>query len=114
VVAVGDEQLAVLVKPTAFGEEAAGYQRLVELLGSPQDCLVAMEATGHYWRNLFAYLVSEGFSVALLNPIRTRRFAEEELERTKTDSVDALGISFRGAERSSRQSVGRGGTGRIA
>jgi transposase len=93
VVAVVDEQLAVLVKPTAFGEEAAGYQRLVELLGSPQDCLVAMEATGHYWRNLFAYLVSEGFSVALLNPIRTRRFAEEELERTKTDSVDALGIA---------------------
>jgi transposase len=93
VVAVVDEQLAVLVKPSAFGEEAAGYQRLVELLGSPQDCLVAMEATGHYWRNLFAYLVSEGFSVALLNPIRTRRFAEEELERTKTDSVDALGIA---------------------
>jgi transposase len=31
--------------------------------------------------------------VALLNPLRTRRFAEEELERTKTDSVDALGIA---------------------
>jgi hypothetical protein len=33
VVAVVDEQLAVLVKPTPFGEEAAGYQRLVELSG---------------------------------------------------------------------------------
>ena len=43
VVAVVDEHLAVLVKATPFGEEAAGYQRLVELLGSPQDCLVAME-----------------------------------------------------------------------
>jgi transposase len=31
--------------------------------------------------------------VALLNPVRTRRFAEEELERTKTDAVDALGIA---------------------
>jgi transposase len=93
VVAVVDEHLAVLVKPTPFGEEAIGYQRLVELLGSPQDCLVAMEATGHYWRNLFAYLVSEGFSVALINPLRTRRFAEEELERTKTDAVDAVGIA---------------------
>src|ERR1700724_689486 len=88
VVAVVDEHLAVLVTPTPFGEEAAGYQRLVELLGPPQDCLVAMEATGHYWRNLFAYLVSEGCSVALLNPIRTRRFAEEELERTKTDACE--------------------------
>jgi transposase len=93
VVAVVDEHRGVLVRPTPFREEAAGYQQLMKLLGSPQDCLVAMEATGHYWRNLFACLVSEGFTVALLNPIRTRRFAEEELERTKTDAVDALGIA---------------------
>jgi transposase len=31
--------------------------------------------------------------VAVLNPLRTRRFAEEELERTKTDAIDALGIA---------------------
>ena len=66
---------------------------MAELLGSPEDCLIAMEATGHYWRNLFAYLVTEGFTVALVNPVRTRRLAEEELERTKTDAIDALGIA---------------------
>jgi transposase len=38
-------------------------------------------------------LVSESFSIALINPLRTRRFAEEELERTKMDAVDALGIA---------------------
>src|SRR5258708_19909766 len=78
---------------TPFGEEAVGYQRVREVLGDPNDCLVAMEATGHYWRNLFAFLVGHGFKVALLNPLRTRRFAEGELERTKTDSVDAVGIA---------------------
>jgi len=93
VVAVVDEHGTVLVKPSPFGEEAAGYRRVAELLGSPEDCLIAMEATGHYWRNLFAYLVTEGSTVALLNPVRTRRFAEEELERTKTDAIDALGIA---------------------
>lgn len=31
--------------------------------------------------------------MALLNPLRTRRFAEEELARTKTDAIDALGIA---------------------
>jgi transposase len=31
--------------------------------------------------------------VALLNPLRTRRFAGEDLERTKTDAIDALGIA---------------------
>ena len=92
-VAVVNDNGVLLVRSTLFGEEAVGYQRLRELLGDPNDCLVAMEATGHYWRNLFAFLVGHGFKVALLNPLRTRRFAEEELERTKTDSVDALGIA---------------------
>ena len=92
-VAVVNEGGVVLVKSTFFGEEAAGYERVRALLDDPHDCVVAMEATGHYWRNLFAFLVGHGFKVALLNPLRTRRFAEEELERTKTDSVDALGIA---------------------
>ncbi len=93
VVAVVDENGAVLLRPVSVGEEAAGYRRLRELLGDPANCLVATEATGHYWRNLFAWLAAEGFSVALINPLRTRRFAEEELERTKTDKVDAVGIA---------------------
>jgi Transposase len=93
VVALVDETGAALEKPVSFGEEAAVYRRLRELLGDPADCLVAMEATGHYWRNLFAFLVAEGFTIALVNPLCTRRFAEEELERTKTDAIDAQGIA---------------------
>lgn len=92
VLAVVDEEGKVQVKPTAFGEDAEGYQKLLEVLGEP-DCLVALEATGHYWRNLVAFLVAHDFKVALINPLRTRRFAEEELERTKTDSIDAVGIA---------------------
>jgi transposase len=38
-------------------------------------------------------LAAAGHSVALLNPLRTRRFAAEDLERTKTDAIDALGIA---------------------
>jgi transposase len=92
-VAVVDESGTVLRKSTAFGEDAAGYRRLRELLGDPDGQMVAMEATGIYWRNLFAALVTDGFSVALVNPLRTNRFAEEELARTKTDAIDALGIA---------------------
>jgi len=91
--AVVNEDGAVLAKSMFFTEDAGGYRKLRELLGDPKDCLVAMEATGHYWRNLFAFLVTEGFRIATLNPLRTRRFAEEELERTKTDAIDALGIA---------------------
>lgn len=93
VIAVVDGDGEVVVKATAFAEDAVGYQRLLELLGSPEDCLVAMEATGHYWQNLFAALAAARFEVALLNPIRTHHFAREEMARTKTDAIDALGIA---------------------
>lgn len=93
VLAVVNEEGGVLIKPTTFGEDADGYERLFRVLGSPEGCLVAMEATGHYWKNLFAALMTRGFMVALINPLRTRRFAEEDLQRTKTDSIDAVGIA---------------------
>ena len=92
-VAVVDEGSGTVVKPTRFTEDATGYEKLFGLVGGPGDVLVAMEATGHYWQNLFAALAAAGYAVALLNPLRTRRFAGEDLERTKTDAIDALGIA---------------------
>ena len=82
-----------LCRSSPFGEDASGYAHLFELLGPPEGCLLALEATGHYWRNLFVALLAKGYAVAVLNPLRTRRFAEEELQRTKTDAIDALGIA---------------------
>jgi transposase len=93
VVAAVDEDETVLVRPTRISEDRTGYERLRETLGGPKDALVAMEATGHYWQNLFAFLVGDGYRVALLNPLRTHRFAQEDLARTKTDAIDALAIA---------------------
>lgn len=92
-VAVVDVGGEAVVRPTSFREDEGGYQKLLELLGDPRGCFVAMEATGHYWQNLFAVLAAGGYEIGLLNPVRTRRFAQEDLERTKTDSIDALGIA---------------------
>jgi len=52
-----------------------------------------MEATGHYWKNLFAALTAKSYRVALINPLRTTRFASEDMQRTKTDAIDAVGIA---------------------
>jgi transposase len=92
-VAVVDETGAILLRAMPVTEDTPGYRQLLELIGPADDCLVAMEATGHYWRNLYAALVTVGFEIALLNPLRTRPFAEEELQRTKTDAIDAVGIA---------------------
>lgn len=93
VVAIVNKDESVLLKPTPFTEDAAGYSKLFVLLGEPQDILVAIEATGHYSRNLFAALTRRCFRVSVVNALRTRRFAEEDLARAKTDAIDALGIA---------------------
>ncbi len=89
----------VAVKPTAFAEDDSGYQNALTLLGTPGEVLVAMEATGHYWKNLFAVLAAAGHAVALLNPLRTHRFAGVDLQRTKTDAIDALAIAHFAAQK---------------
>lgn len=93
-VAVVDDASTVVQKATSFGEDAEGYLKLFEVLGPAEEVgIVAMEATGHYWKNLFAALAAKGYRVALINPLRTSRFAAEDMQRTKTDAIDALGIA---------------------
>jgi transposase len=101
-VAVLDEHGQSLGRATSFAEDAEGYAKLLALAGDPQDVLVAMEATGHHWRNLFARLAAEGFAVALLNPYAVRRFADSDLERTKTDALDATWIARFAAQKRPR------------
>jgi transposase len=89
-VGVDDE---VLLKPTKIEESGTGHERLVELLGPASDVLVVMQATGHYWQNVFARLTTLGFQVAVVNPLAIRRFGESQLVRAKTDAADALLIA---------------------
>jgi transposase len=99
VVAIVNADGAVELKATVFTEDAAGYEKVLALLGTPNEVLIAMEATGHYWKNLFAVLAAAGHAIALVNPLRTHRFAGVDLERTKTDAIDAMGIARFAAEK---------------
>lgn len=83
---------APIGRPMGIPEDRAGYDTLLAALGAP-PVLIVMEATGHYWKNLFAVLTAAGHEVALLNPFTTRRFQEASLERTKTDAIDAEGLA---------------------
>ena len=87
-----DDQGASVGKPMRITEDRAGYSALLNALGPP-PVLIAMEATGHYWKNLFAVLAAAGHDVALLNPFVARRFQDANLERTKTDAIDAQGLA---------------------
>ena len=87
-----DVQGRPLGKPVPITEDREGHDALLRLLGPP-PVLVAMEATGHYWKNIYAALVAAGHHVVLLNPLQARRFQDSSLERTKTDAIDATGLA---------------------
>jgi transposase len=98
---------AVVQRPARLTEDAAGYAQLDALLArlggpgeSPQaTTLVVCEATGHYWQNVVAHLWAGGWRVAVVNALRTSRYAAEELVRTKTDPADALLLAQYGREK---------------
>ena len=92
VLACLDDAGAAIGKPITITEDRTGYDALLAALGPP-PVLIVMEATGHYWKNLFAVLAAAGHEVALLNPLIARRFQEASLERTKTDAIDANGLA---------------------
>lgn len=91
--AIVDDQGSAVGKPRFFDEDAAGYEKLREVLPAPEEVLVGLEATGHYWRNLYLTLLGWGYRIAVLNPRSTSAFAGEELRRAKTDPADAQAIA---------------------
>jgi len=50
--------------------------------------IVGMEATGHYWLNLYCALLAREIETHVINPIQTDAVRRMNLRRTKTDSVD--------------------------
>jgi transposase len=60
------------------------------------NLIIGMEATGHYFLNIYEFLLSLGIndkSIALLNPLQVKAFRNTNLRGSKTDNVDAERIA---------------------
>jgi transposase len=66
-----------------------GLERLKRELAGLEVALIAMEATGKYHREAFRSLHQSGFGVAVVNPLRSRWFAQANGALAKTDAIDA-------------------------
>ena len=74
--------------------DRSGFEKLKEQLQdvSREEILIGMEATGHYFLNLYDYLLQLGFTterIALLNPLQVKSFRNTNLRGAKSDNVDA-------------------------
>lgn len=82
------------VSQRCFANTAAGHRQARRwLLGGAPAARVCLEATGVYHLQLaLALAKTVGIEVMVLNPRASRRFAEAQLIRAKTDKVDAAGL----------------------
>jgi transposase len=62
VLALLDGEGKPIGRPIGIAEDQAGYAKLIEALGPP-PVLIVLEATGHYWKNLYAMLTAAGHDV---------------------------------------------------
>jgi transposase len=79
------------------GNDPEGIAKLVEQMRSVQPERIVLEATGGYERKAANALAEAGFSVAVVNPTRVRRFAEALGILAKTDKIDAKVIAHYGS-----------------
>lgn len=82
--------------------DKSGFESLLKKLSSlalltDAKLLVGLEATGHYFLNIYDFLLSLGLSanqIALLNPLQVKSFRNTNLRGAKSDNVDAERIAI--------------------
>ena len=92
-----DESGKALLDSISFANTKEGCEKLLALfvrLGiSDEDVLIGMEATGHYWLSVHAFLLEQGFEVKVINPIQSEAFRKMYIRQTKNDSKDSFIIA---------------------
>lgn len=78
-----------------FANHETGFQQLSRWLA--RQCAdpvwACLEATGRYGDALAVYLHKAGHQVSLVNPARIKKYAASQLQRNKTDQLDARVIA---------------------
>lgn len=65
-------------------------QKMLDKYGlNPENSIVGMEATGHYWLVLYSWFIDNGFEVKVINPIVTDGYRNMLIRKVKNDSVDS-------------------------
>ena len=95
---VSKDQLDVHVagESRQFANQRSSYRALSAWLERHRAGRVVMESTGRYHRAVHQSLHARGLQVVLVNPLRTRRFAEALGQLAKTDPIDAAALAAYG------------------
>lgn len=93
-----DENAKPLFKAFSFSNTIDGANSLIKKLSAfittAADVEIGMEATGHYWLSIYSFLVENGYTVHVVNPIQTDGWRKgTEIRKRKTDIIDSVLIA---------------------
>lgn len=94
VIGAVDETGAEAARPMKFKNSETGFERCIAWLESvaesEDEVFVGMEATGHYWKACFAYLMAAGYRVCVVNPMQVHAMRKlKSLSGVKNDRIDS-------------------------
>lgn len=92
-----DSNGKLVTGPFSFSNSVRGLEKFERIISSfslsNNNCIICMEATGHYWLSLYSFLIDLGFSCVVINPIQSDAFRKMYIRQTKNDSVDSFVIA---------------------
>lgn len=95
--AVIDGSGTLIVKPFKFKNSVQGFEKLISSLQALSlnwsDFEFGMEATGHYWLNLYTKLIDLDVKVHVINPVQSDALRGLYIRQTKNDAKDAFIIA---------------------
>lgn len=84
-------------KTLRFANTKSGSEKLLQFINqhdlTPDNSVVGLEATGHYWLSVFSYLHKLGFKTTVFNPLQSDALRHFYIRKTKTDVSDAYLIA---------------------
>src|SRR5699024_6198566 len=84
-------------KAIRFAKSKDGSQKLLQFINqyklTPDNSVVGLEATGHYWLSIFSFLHKLGFKSTVFNPLQSDALRHFYIRKTKTDVSDAYLIA---------------------
>lgn len=90
----GEVLMAVFSIPNNMEGFNILLEKILACVTSQDKIKVGLEATGHYSYNLLGFLLDNGLTTYVLNPLRTNLYRKSlSLRKTKTDRVDARTIA---------------------
>ena len=92
-----DERGNIAVKPFKFSNSLSGFEKFLTAIQNLSSDLslfeFGMEATGHYWLNLYTKLTDYNVAIHVINPVQSDALRGLYIRKTKNDAKDAFIIA---------------------